>query len=373
MMTPDTITRFAKVYNDVAAYPTLSDVARELGVAHKTVKNQAAIIRRLRRGDGSIPELVSRANLTRPVGEQFRDIATSLPDPDEPIETLIERACQANDRLADWHRARNVVQVRIKTPGPFGVVGLPDNHLNNPGTHLRRVFQDADLIAQHPALYAVAVGDWLDNFIVGRLERERRGDIMSHDDSWRLLEHYVATLMPKLVAAISGNHMDWSKSLGGVDVLKRMFEDAGLGPIYDTDEIRVELISPDGTSWLHKVRHKYRGHSKYNQVHGILVDMLENWQGEDVFWGGHIHTAGHLSIQKKWAGESRTVRGVQLGAYKLIDGYARQEGFRENTPFLVPMVVHDPAGRRTLFFEDMRDGLRHLDMLRSAAGSALAA
>lgn len=371
-MTPELMAKFAEVHNDVERFPTMSDVAAELGLSYQTVRNYATMMRRMRDRDSTVPELVSRSTRLRTIGEEHREVATILPDPEEPIEALIERACRANERYAAYHQARNIVTVRIKTPGPFGVVGLPDNHLNNRGTQLRLAFQHADTIARHPALYAVAVGDWLDNFIVGRLERERRKDIMSHDDSWRLLEHYVSVLMPKIVAAISGNHMDWTAQMGGVDVMKRLFKEAGLGAVFDNDEIRVRLVTPDGAEFVHKARHKYRGHSKYNQVHGILVDMLENWQGEDVFWGGHIHTAGHLSIQKKWAGESRAVHGVQLAAYKTIDGYSRQEGFRENVPFLVPMVVHVPDGGRTVFFEDMADGIRYLDMLREEMGLARA-
>lgn len=363
-MTPELMDKFAAAHNDVETNPTLSDVAAAVGISYQTARNYATMMRRLREEDATVPELVSRKTKMKEIGAEHREIASEIPDPEEPIESLIARACRANERYAAYHAAKNLVDVKIKVDGPFAVVGLPDNHLNNRGTQLRLAFEHAYRIARHPALYCVGIGDWLDNFIVGRLERERRKDIMSHDDSWRLLEHYVSVLMPKTVAAISGNHMDWTAQAGGVDVMKRMFKDAGLGPIFDNDEIRVRLVTPSGATFTHKARHKYRGSSKYNAVHGILVDMLENWQGESVFWGGHIHTAGHLSIQKKWQGESRSIHGIQLAAYKTIDGYSKQEGFRENVPFLVPVVIHDPATGKTHFFEDFDMAVRVLDKMR---------
>lgn len=115
-------------------------------------------------------------------------------------------------------------------------------------------------------------------------------------------------------------------------------------------------------------RHKYRGNSRFNSVHAITVWILENWQGEDVVWGGHIHVAGHTSIEKTWMGERRVVHGVQLGAYKAHDSYAKREAFRQNTPFLTPMTVHVPETGETLFFEDMYRGIQVLDMLRRSYG-----
>ncbi len=81
---------------------------------------------------------------------------------------------------------------------------------------------------------------------------------MSHGDAWRLLEHYVAILAPKLIAAISGNHMDWSTEAGGVDIMKRLFAGYGLGAVYDTDEVRVRLTSPGGASFNHLARTSIR-------------------------------------------------------------------------------------------------------------------
>jgi len=64
---------FAEVYNDVENFPSLADVAGELGIAVKTVKNRAGIYRNERKSDKSFPELIYRGLMQRhdiPMSEQ---------------------------------------------------------------------------------------------------------------------------------------------------------------------------------------------------------------------------------------------------------------------------------------------------------------
>lgn len=56
--------RFAAVYNDICRFPYLADVAEELGITKRTVKNKASEFRSKRNaGDTSVPELISRAHV----------------------------------------------------------------------------------------------------------------------------------------------------------------------------------------------------------------------------------------------------------------------------------------------------------------------
>ena len=358
---------FAKVYNDIENFPTISDVAFKLNIGVRTVYTQASQIKFLKKNDELQPELTVRKKIAasvKAVGEEVRSIVTYPVAPDEPIESLLERTIAHNQRVQDYTTDKDIVDIKIKIEGPFGIVGLPDNHMNNVGALVNRMFEDAKFIADNPAIFAVGIGDWIDNFIVGRLEQERRKDIMSHKDSWRLLEHYLQLIGPSLIQVLSGNHLDWASKMGGVDVFRRIMEDMGISAIYDTDESRVRLNCSNGTSFIHLARHKFPGNSKYNSMHGMLVWMLERWQGEDVFWGGHIHVAAHTSLEKFWMGKRRVIHGVQLPSYKEIDQYVKQEGFRRNTPFLTPMIVHNPENGKTQFFDDMYDGAVYLNVLR---------
>lgn len=362
---------FARVYNDVTNYPDLTAVASALGIAHKTVKNKAALIRSRRLTDSTIPELISRrahAAFPRPAGIEHRDIDTCPDDPEEPIEELLGRAMDHSDRVIANVGDTSIIDVKIQEPGPFGVVGIPDNHMENPGTALRRMFDDAYYIRQHPNLFAICVGDFVDNFIIGRLERESRKNKMSRKDAWRIQEHYIELLAPKLVGLVGGNHDKWTSMTGGYDVLQRMLEEQGLGRLYHSDQLRVRLRTPSNRNFMHLVRHKFRGNSQYNSLHGITKWILERWQGETAVWGGHIHQAGHVSIQKDWMGQSHSVHAIQLGTYKIVDDYAVTEGFRPNQPFMTPMLVHVPETGESIFFDDIHRGAEYLDWLRNSFG-----
>lgn len=362
--------RFIEVYNDLNKFPTLTDVAKELGLAYKTVKNKAAELRKKHLSDPAYPTLVRRSlQKAGTIASTAEVEIEEIPDPEEPIEEIIDRAIRYNEKQHSVYERRKLVDVNLPTAGSFMVVGLPDQHLNNPGTLLRKAFDDAHLIAREEGVYCIAVGDWLDNFIIGRLERERRGDKMSHSDGTRLQEHYVELIAPKLLAAIGGNHNDWVGSLGGYDVLGALMSRLYRQNVYDADQVRVRLNTQDGGSFIHLVRHIFPGHSKYNTAHGVLSWMLDRWQGEDVLWGGHIHASAHIAIEREYMTESKVCHGIQLSTYKTLDGYADKRGFRKNNPFVAPAVIHTPSTGKTLFFEDLEEAARYLRYLRELEAS----
>lgn len=369
---------FAKIFNDVAGYPYLRDVAHKTGLSVRQVRSMAARLRMAHaNGEEGAVMVISRENraghAAPEAGIEHREITTVLPSKDEPIEQLLERAMKANDKYQAHAAARECIDIKIKVEGPIAVVGIPDPHLNNRGCLLRRALMEATAIATTPGVFAVGIGDWLDNFIIGRLERERRKDIMTHSDANRIQDHYVTTLAPKLIAAIGGNHNDWIEQLGGIDALGKLFEELGLGPIYHPDEVRVRLTCPNGAQFMHLARHKFPGKSDFHATHGILKWLLQRWMGEDVAWGGHIHSASHMAIQRDYISVggtkiSKVAHAIQLPAYKAVDGYAMKEGFRENVPFIAPMVIHDPANGKTEFFSDFDWGLSTLKTMRKMRG-----
>lgn len=59
-MTPELQTKFAAAYNDIEAHPRLVDVGAALDLSHQTVRNYAAVMRRKRVDDPTVPELISR-------------------------------------------------------------------------------------------------------------------------------------------------------------------------------------------------------------------------------------------------------------------------------------------------------------------------
>lgn len=54
--------RFVEVFNDIKKYPSVAHVAVELGISYQTVRNRAAIARKLSAGDASFPAIVNRSS-----------------------------------------------------------------------------------------------------------------------------------------------------------------------------------------------------------------------------------------------------------------------------------------------------------------------
>ena len=57
-------TRFIKVFNDTKKYPSVAHVAVELGISYQTVRNKAAIARKLSATDASFPQIINRSPKT---------------------------------------------------------------------------------------------------------------------------------------------------------------------------------------------------------------------------------------------------------------------------------------------------------------------
>lgn len=364
---PDnSLDKFLRVYNDIETYPTVTDVAREMGVTEKRITNRAAEVRHsIREGDLDV-QIISRSGTQSAtiVESSPVKVMTEPPSKGEDFNDLISRICDENDRYIEFDRATRIIDLEIDHEGPILVQGLPDPHLNNKGTDLRTALKDAIRIKNTDGAFAVGVGDWLDNFIIGRLERERRHDNMSHSNANRIQDFYIELLMDKFIAACGGNHNDWVENLGGIDMLGHMFEDAGKQLIYHPDQVRVRLNLPSGHSFIHLCRHIFPGQSQWNPLHGIMKWVYMQWQGEDVLWGGHIHQAMKTTMMKELLGEEKKVLAVQLPAYKIVDGYALKRGFTPNRPFTSIAVIHDPRDGSTTEFEDIDKAFQIFELMK---------
>jgi hypothetical protein len=287
-----------------------------------------------------------------------------IPDVERDADTLIEMAAAHRERLQASLRARHSSVIRIPSNKPFGVVMLPDQHMDNPGANVRLIFQHANLIRDTDGLYAVEVGDGIDNFIIAKLAEARREHVVSHKESWVLLEDYHRRIALKLLAAISGNHLNWTTKLGGVDHLQAILKRAGVKALYDADELYFNLQAANGRKWMWGMRHFFRGDSLYNSAHSVArYAMSHAYRGEDVIVAGHKHVAGYNCLSTR----GKTVECIQVGSYKDrdFDDYCRTKGFMAQHPFLCPVIIHHPDDGRSEFYKEIEHAIPYLKYLRS--------
>lgn len=277
---------------------------------------------------------------------------------------LIEQASRNRTRLQQQLKAKQQSIIKINSLKPFGHALLPDQHMDAPGSNLALIYEDAKLIAKTDGLYATEVGDSIDNFILSKLHHARYEHIVTVKEAWALTEEYHRILAPKLLAAISGNHLNWTTQLGGADYLERVLRDAGVNALYDADELFFYLKAPNGAQWHYGLRHHFRGGSQYHPVHSVVRYIHSAaYRGEDVVIAGHLHVAGHSEVQV----HNKMVHAVQVGSYKDrdLDDFCRERGFMSQHPWQVPMLIHFPETGRTRFFPEMRENLDYLAYLRA--------
>ncbi|QBJ80528.1 hypothetical protein [Aquitalea sp. USM4] len=349
--------RFIAAYNNTRK--GLRMIAQELGM------NYRAVIRRADRMRNAGIPLVDRKAAY--IESLKGDVEIAEPvSGDRPIEEVVRLAMEHSDRQLAAAKAASLVDVKINIDGPFAIVGLPDPHLDNPGTDLRRAMTHAELIRDTEGVYAICVGDILDNFHAVRpLHHARNEHVVTVNEAYRLQEHWLTILAPKLVGVSSGNHDDWS-TRSGADPLSYAMRQLNKSGIYGQSQVRVRL-KVSGASFIHLIRHTFPGSSVYNSGHGVLKWALQQWQGEDVMWGGHIHSSAIQQITKPVLGGDKVVTLMQLGAYKKVDHYALERGFRINTPHDAAMVVHDPSTGETFPFASIERGIEFLSYLRRKA------
>ena len=258
------------------------------------------------------------------------------------------------DEEAEWQRA--VVEYRKQAErlrrsragrlafdyGAVCLVFMADTHLGGTGVDVESIDRDIDLILATPGAYIVAVGDLLDNFIIGKLLALQMDTPFTVDAQWALVRRMLRRMAPRLVASVGGNHDNWTRLLSGVDYFRDVHEQIiGRHILYGRHELRVTVQVGDATFPI-KVRHKWRGFSQYNPTHGPEKDAKFNggypWR---VGVAAHTHVGGYV---REFNRGGQTALAVQCGTYKRIDEYAEANDFPEPNDAAAVAVVFDEDG-----------------------------
>ena len=276
--------------------------------------------------------------------------------PDE--EEVFERACREWEKTA-IRLAREVDQYIAFERGPVGIAFVADLHCGGKGVNYPRMFEEAEVIAETPGLFAFAVGDLVDNFVIGKLMRERLNARLSIRDEWALVRRYLRLVGGKLVGACSGNHERWFPALTGVDYFKQELAQVNRDCLYDKDDIRAQ-VRVGGATWPMRVRHQWRGSSIYNSTHGI--ERAFKWDGGDFLIGVGAHDHVNGSCRTFNAGGKQGM-AVKAGTYKVDDSFARRRGFPKSGPSTAAVVVFDDDPPSMTGFTCLTAAARYLDAL----------
>jgi hypothetical protein len=299
-----------------------------------------------------IPMVRPVTQYTPPQGPTLVEVFAPEDSRDETEDEFLARVLASADRSVAKARVQNRARIRVASDKPIGIVFEGDFHAATEGTDLRWILSRADMVANTDGIYALGIGDMMDNPI-----KHKGGDIADVKDQLRLLDIIVARHRGKLLGTVSGNHDDWTKTTAGFDHLKSLALRHKMH--FAPDELLwdVEIVDPNDAEhvtaqWTVATRHQFRRHSNLNPLHACwrwLEEQVATWERiPDVLVLAHNHTAA-VGVHNY---QGKDVWGVRMGSAQTDSGYARAKGFTSYRPTAPVAVLPATQSGRIQCFAD---------------------
>lgn len=281
-------------------------------------------------------------------------IKPEVEEEEAPPEEVWENYEKRNEQKIARHKAEG----RYVAEFPDEIIAvsfISDQHIA--GNHicdLKRMREDAELIASTPGLYACLGGDSIDNHI------KHRAAILAArttpGDQYELFDHYLSLFSDSILGVITGNHDDWTPQVAGTDVIASICQQHGIA--CSSDEARVTAKVGD-VEYKLAWRHKYRFSSSMNQTHSP-----KQWYR----FGPEPFDVGCVCHHHETAIEASLMHGKQVwvcrpGSYQINSAYGRQGGYNDSLP-ACPTFILFPGERRIMGFSDVRDAVITLNAER---------
>jgi len=298
--------------------------AKELGISVRSVMERATIL-----SARGVEGIETSYHAAKPAKKDFE--FTPLPRDDISIEELIQHRKRQFANKRNYEEASKLIPIRIKIPGPIGILHFGDPHVDDDGTDIEALERHTTLVNATDGMFAVNVGDTTNNW-VGRLARLYADQSTSAAQAWRLAEWFVGRC--NWLYMISGNHDAWS---GAGDPLRWIAKQQDA--LYKSSEARIELKFPNGAAVRVNARHDHAGSSIWNPAHGPMKAALMGTR-DHVYVAGHKHESAYSVLKDPIQGI--TMHALKVASYKVYDRFAKDKGFRDNALSPCVMTVIDP-------------------------------
>jgi len=325
------------------------EMAKRLGIGTAGVRYRAL------QGD-----LEMRVNPQRKCHFQYRELDAehhTLEDPtEEPVEALVARQVARSRRARGANEVRKRV-VRIQRDEPFAVVHMGDPHVDDDGCDWDALIRDVETINATEGMYAGNVGDTVNNW-VGKLIGKYKQQGATESEAFKLGKWLFHEVPYDYI--ILGNHDHWNQ--GGS--LFREFSAGAQVSAFADHEARIEYFNQAGATFRLNVRHDFKGHSMWNNTHGMMKRAKMRPWG-DLLVCGHKHCWGQYYEE---AQPGRCAMSIRVRGYKRDDEYAEAKDFPEDSygcslTTVIDMSAH--PGDRCKLFHDVELAAEYLEWLRS--------
>jgi hypothetical protein len=259
------------------------------------------------------------------------------------------------DNAEHIRKAMLMAKFSVELPNePVAITFVSDQHISIGNTvDLRRMREDAELIAANDNCFAILGGDATDNHI-----KHRSAVLAAHSqpsDQFELFEWYLSIFSHRILVTIAGNHDLWTNQFAGVDVLSGLLKNQRV--CYAPDEALLDLRVGQ-QRYRVGMRHQYRMNSTMNQTH-CVKQWMRNDEDMDIGCIGHHHVGAiepfYQHGQERWT--------CRPGSYQITSAYSRQFGYGTTRP-TCPTFVIFPNERKIVGFHQLADGLTFLKAVR---------
>jgi len=238
-------------------------------------------------------------------------------------EQVVERQRDLYARKREKERAKQSQTIRFDY-GPVCLAFQGDEHYGNSGCDIDHALEDAKIIAETPGMYAIKMGDLIDNFLIGYLQGENAKQSLSIEEQWECAKHQLRMMSGSVIGVVGGNHTGWSRSMTHLDPVRDIAPDEVL---YDPHELQFRLKVGRASKDVF-LRHKFsKGHSQWNETHALEKAAKFSHPGHDIYAAAHIHSGLHLKMFAKRGGGYGVA--VQTDTYKKFDDYGDKQGYSE--------------------------------------------
>ncbi len=305
--------------------------AKKLGIGRSTLRHHLKRIY----GDN-----FPRNDKGHAIREKFKDPPEveipPLPSPEEDPDVTWGRMERVFDRNHKAERARDLVPIRIKTDKPIVIHIFGDLHLGNSGTNHHLLRRHSEIVAEHPQVFGIGIGDHTDNWF-GKLAHKWSTMEITEDQELNLFKHWLDMVESKLLALVDGNHDIWPTPNSGA--IRELLRGTKLlsGPW-----VRIRFILDNKQDFIFSCHHKGKGSSVVNDAHAAMTLAQRYWQDSDVVAVGHRHKSGLGGVYQPTF--NKMSWGIQIGSYKQVDDYAARGAFRPSMSCPSVSILLNPSG-----------------------------
>ncbi|MEJ2636872.1 MAG: hypothetical protein P8184_16485 [Calditrichia bacterium] len=191
-------------------------------------------------------------------------------------------------RVRGGSKIKSVQDAEIKTRSGWAfIVFTGDWHLGSFYVKLKELESLIDFVADSPDVYAVFVGDMVDNFRRFRSTEALFGQLPPNDQ-FKILASIIdrLTIGGKIAAATWGNHdVEFDERNAGFSYVKNLMKERTT--FFDTlGKLRLKV---DDVVYNIGLTHHYKGESIYNPNHSHIRFIKEQFPDSDIVATGHKH------------------------------------------------------------------------------------